>query len=123
MKKADLYLISILVTVALLLCLGYYQKYQKKGDVVRICIDNQDFKTLSLEKDCEYIIPTPGHHNTLVIKNGFAYISDADCPDKLCVHQKKISHVGETLVCLPHKVIVSIEGEPSNHESIDGTAY
>ena len=36
--------------------------------------------------------------------------SFADCPDKLCVHQKAVSRDGESIICLPNKVVVSIEG-------------
>ena len=38
-----------------------------------------------------------------------AYMKEADCPDKLCVHMKKISQVNETIVCLPNQVILTIE--------------
>ena len=34
---------------------------------------------------------------------------EADCPDKLCVHQKAIERTNETIVCLPHKVVVEIQ--------------
>ena len=47
----------------------------------------------------------------LVIKDGKADITEADCPDKLCVHQAPISREGEALVCLPHRVVVTVRGE------------
>jgi len=37
-------------------------------------------------------------------------VTDADCPDRLCVKQRAISKQGETIVCLPHRLIVKIEG-------------
>lgn len=43
------------------------------------------------------------------IKDGYADCTEADCRDGLCVNQKKISKVNETIVCLPHKVIIEIE--------------
>ena len=39
---------------------------------------------------------------------------DADCPDQLCVKQKKISLKNETIVCLPNKVVIEIEGADSS---------
>ena len=48
--------------------------------------------------------------NTLVINGGKASIVSADCPDKLCVHQQEISKAGESIICLPHKLVVRIEG-------------
>ncbi|KAI4447103.1 hypothetical protein C823_001622 [Eubacterium plexicaudatum ASF492] len=43
----------------------------------------------------------------------------ADCPDQLCVHQKAISGQGETIVCLPNKIVVEIaEGEDADLDAI-----
>ena len=39
---------------------------------------------------------------------------DATCPDHICVNQKEISKTGETIVCLPNKVIVEIKGADSS---------
>ena len=52
----------------------------------------------------------------LVVENGKAYLSDANCPDKLCVHQGKISMTGETITCLPNKLTVTVYGAA---ESLD----
>ena len=53
------------------------------------------------------------------IKDGQADITKASCPDKICVDQRPVSRQGESLVCLPNKVVVEIEngGEPE----IDGS--
>ena len=37
-------------------------------------------------------------------------MEEADCPDLLCVHQKAISKEGESIICLPNKVVVTIRG-------------
>ena len=34
---------------------------------------------------------------------------EANCPDEICVHHKPISKNGETIVCLPNKVVVVIK--------------
>ena len=54
--------------------------------------------------------------NILVIEDGRAYLSDANCPDKLCVHQGKISRTGEVITCLPNKLTVTVFGA---EESVD----
>ena len=56
--------------------------------------------------------------NTLVIENGKADMISADCPDKLCVNQHAISSNGETIVCLPNKVVVEVEdGEEAQFDT------
>ena len=47
--------------------------------------------------------------NTLVIENGQAHFINSDCPDKTCQKIGKISKSGETIVCLPHKVIAEVK--------------
>ena len=48
--------------------------------------------------------------NVLMIKDGRAQMKSADCPDQICVRQKAISKEGESIICLPNKVVVSIVG-------------
>lgn len=49
-------------------------------------------------------------YNRVVIDNREVYMESADCPDKVCVKTGRISRAGETIVCLPHKVVVEIKG-------------
>ena len=44
----------------------------------------------------------------LIIKDGEAYMQEADCPNQICVHHSPISHKGETIVCRPNRVIIEI---------------
>ncbi len=43
------------------------------------------------------------------IKDGGIRVKSSDCPDKICVHTGFISKEGETIICMPKKLIVSIE--------------
>ena len=106
--KADLLMLILLVAAGIV---GYIslKTFMKKGGSVRVTVDGQTVKTVSLDDDGEYSITGyDGGFNTLVVKNGKAYIKEADCPDKLCVNQGKISKEGETIICLPHRVVVEI---------------
>ena len=49
-------------------------------------------------------------HNVLVIKDGMAYMKEASCPDGLCIHQGKISRSEQSVVCLPNRIVIQIEG-------------
>ncbi len=52
-----------------------------------------------------------GYYNLLLINNATVKMSDAECPDKLCIKQGAISKNGESIICLPHKVVVQISSE------------
>lgn len=121
MKKNDFKLLLFILVAAIAVFAGYQLFYQSSGDSVTITVDGKIYQTLPLNQDTELNIPgTNGGTNHLKIQNGAASITDADCPDKLCVHQKKISRNGESLVCLPHKVIVTVESKKDSQ--LDGIA-
>lgn len=121
-RKGDLLLFFGFLLLASLLFAGYRLFFQKPGSSVEITIDGKVTKTLPLNQDTTYEIISGEHHkNILKIKDGSASITDADCPDKLCVHQKKINKKGETLVCLPHKVVISVISSEEEKE-FDGIA-
>ena len=71
--------------------------------------NNGDISYYSLNVD-NVIILNNGS-NTLTIKDGYAYMSDANCPDKICMHQGKINKKGQTITCLPNKITVSISSD------------
>lgn len=123
MKKHDFILIIGIVLIAAISFVFYRYMPRENGASVEITIDQKLYKTLSLNKNTSLSIPSSGNHtNHLVIKNGTAYITAADCPDKLCVHQKKISHNGETLICLPHKVVITVKSKDKSNKTPDSIA-
>jgi len=46
----------------------------------------------------------------ITVEKKHVWISQASCPRKICMRQGKISKPGESLVCLPNQIVVSIEG-------------
>lgn len=50
-----------------------------------------------------------GSYNLILISGETVKVTDADCPDKLCVRHKSISRNGESIICLPHKLVVMID--------------
>lgn len=63
---------------------------------------------LPLATDTRYVVTTSLGTNTIVIEGGTAHIEDADCENKDCERQGIIDTVGQTLICLPHKLVVTI---------------
>ena len=85
-------------------------------------IDGKITETLPLDEDTEKEIATEnGGTNTLVIKDGRAKMVEANCPDGICKNHKAISRNGESIICLPHKVVVSVVDNNSDDE-IDAVA-
>lgn len=122
MKKNDIKLFIAILLLAAAVFGCYHLFFSQTGSTVQITVNGKLTKTFPLNQNTSYIIRTKSGKNVLKIKDGFASITDADCPDKLCVHQEKISKQGQTLVCLPHKVVVSVSSADSKKDTLDGIA-
>lgn len=108
--KNDLLLTGAILLIALV-AFAVFKLSAKGGSTVNVSVDGKTMKKFSLYTDTVYKIKTGENINTLVIKDGKAYVKFANCPDKICEHHREIANIGETIVCLPHKVVISIEGE------------
>ena len=88
-----------------------------RGAAVQVLVDGQVTKTFSLYEDTSYeITGTDGGVNLLRIQGGYAWLEDANCPDKLCVNMGRIGRNGQSIVCLPHKVVVEVVAEESDDD-------
>ncbi len=87
-KKQDLILIAVVLAAAALLFLGTKLMHKSPAEVVEISVDGNVVETLDLAKDQELTIDgASGGTNHLIIKDGEVWVSEATCPDKICVHQ------------------------------------
>lgn len=80
------------------------------GATVTVTVDGEFFGSWSLTKEHEIAIPGTHGTNVLQITDGTAFITEAECPDLICQHHRPITHTGERIVCLPNRIIVSIDG-------------
>lgn len=66
-------------------------------------------------------VPAGSSYNLLVVDEERVWMQAADCPDQICVHHIPIMGSGESIICLPHKLVVEIMSEPVNEEeTLDG---
>ena len=92
------------------LALGGFLLYsiigQKEAGRVVVEVDGEVFGEYELNENQEVLI---NETNILMIENGEANMYEANCPDQICVKHVPISKNGETIVCLPNKVVVTIK--------------
>ena len=98
----------LLASIALLLIMTLTRE---EGAAVVVEIDGKTVATYSLYQNGEYSLN--GGTNVLVIENGQAYLNYSNCPDHTCEKTGKIQYVGQTIVCLPNLLTVTIKGEAS----------
>lgn len=84
------------------------------GTFVTVSVDGDVIQTYDIAVDTQTVISTGDdgeQKNVLVIKDGQAYVESANCPDGICFEHRPISKDGETIVCLPHKVVVAVTND------------
>lgn len=109
--KGEILLISVVIAAALVLWGVRALLSRGSGEYVVVTVSGVEYARLPLGDDAELLIQGEGGENLLVISGGHAEITRADCSNQVCVDTGSISEPGELIVCLPHKVVVTIEGE------------
>ena len=106
---------DIIFIIALLLIsaigLVYLFVFRDSGDTVKVTVDAKPYGIYSLSEDIteEIISGDNGEErNLLVIKDGKAYVESASCPDGICSAHRPIFRNGESIVCLPNKVVITV---------------
>ncbi len=108
-KRNDIILIAVCLFAAAAALLAV-RLLSDDGGAVVVSVDGKEVGHYLLDKDITVVIPSENGSNTLVIDNGRAYVTDATCPDGLCEKMHSISRSGESIVCLPNKVVVTVVG-------------
>ena len=106
-RRNDVLFIAILLAVMAILGAGMYF-LRGGGDTVTVTVDGVLYGTYPLSVDTTVEIITDGGHNRLVIRDGTAFIGSATCPDGICAAHHPISRMGQSIVCLPNKVVVTV---------------
>ena len=117
--RNDVILIAVLAALGGALALFLWLTRQT-GGIVTVQMDGEIIMELPLDKDARVVLGEGADTNTLVIEGGKARVVEASCPDQVCVRQGGIQYEGESIVCLPHRLIVTIEGGQGN--GVDGAA-
>ena len=113
------YRIDIIVVASLLILslavLLFVNLTKEDGAYAEVTVGGNAAGKYSLTVDGTYSLN--GGTNTLVVQNGTAYMSYSNCPDHICENTGKIQHVGETIICLPNRITVTVIGDTD--EAVD----
>lgn len=151
MTKADIWLISAILIIALIILLffrmtrtqGSYANISYNGIIIfqiplsqskakyyllteSISGSNEEtqsvYGVVELSEEEWLDIQYPlGDYNVILCQNGEIRMIEGNCPDQICVHHSAICMAGENIICLPHKIVIEII---NNEESkLDGVAY
>ena len=106
--RNDVIFISALLLILAIICLGFFL-FREEGSTVTVEVGGEIYGEYSLSRDTAIDIVTgDGEVNRLVIRDGKAFVETATCPDGICVGHRPISRKGESIVCLPHQVVITV---------------
>lgn len=116
MKKWDVIIIVALIIISFIPEGVMFITNNNKHDSLYVEVYSQGklFKRLPLEKDSEEVTFTVENEfgeNIVEIIDGQVKVVEADCYDEICVKAHAISKAGESIICLPHKIVVRVIGE------------
>ena len=146
-KRADIVLIAVCLLTAALLGV-FFVVHREAGREARIVYDGIELMKINLysaQVDSEltagnqyYLVtyrddvvsvedvqnkpelPDEINYNLISVIDGTVIMETADCKDQICVHHKPISSKGESIICLPHRLVVEIESNENTGEPLDG---
>ena len=91
------------------------------GDRADIYINGELYNSYELNRNETINIENEYGFNRIVIENNMVSITEADCHNEECVNSESISKIGESIICLPHRLVVEIGGHKEGE--YDSIAY
>lgn len=115
-KKSDIILAASLILSCTLLSFIMRPSAEDPGGSCRVVVtkNGEFFDSCALFD--ERIIDTGS--NRIVVEKGEVYMDDSDCKNRLCIRQGRISRPGETIICMPNRVVVEIKGGESGYDAV-----
>lgn len=85
--------------------------FSEQGDTVTVTVDQNVYGIYPLNRNAEIEIRSQNGFNLLIIRNGEAFVESASCPDGICSSHRPIKEDGESIICLPNRVVISVSSE------------
>ena len=116
-KKADIILFICLILIGGALSYLAFSG-SSTGDLVVVKVNGEIYGKYSLSKDRTITVNRNGHMNKITIKGGKVQVSKSSCKNQICDKQGSISTTHQSIVCIPNRVVVSIEGKGGEYDVI-----
>lgn len=119
MKKADLLLLAIVLALAAISLLIVREVGAAPAESVSVSVDGVVTAQYGLNEDRTFTVEAVnGGYVTVVVENGRVDVTSASCPDKICVKHRPVSRTGESIVCLPGRVVITICGADNELDGV-----
>lgn len=122
MKSTKFWLLVVGIVLAVAAAASVAIFCNKLGDATALIYqDGACVRTIDLNQVDEpysFTVEWDGGYNVVEVERGRIRVSEADCPDQVCVHQGWISNSVVPVACLPHKLVIRLAS--SSDSVVDG---
>lgn len=112
-KRADFTDIAVILLLLLIFSSPLIFGSIFSADHAEVLCDGEPIMRISLNQNGEYLINGVSYPMTLSVKDGKIAVTESGCPGKQCVDRGYAGR-GEAIVCLPNKIIITIDGSSDN---------
>lgn len=120
-NAADLMIVAAVLLLAAAAFIRFFPSGAQEGAAVAvITVDGAEVDRLPLTLAAERSYTANGYTLRVAVENGSVRVTHADCPSRDCVRTGAISRPGQSIVCLPARLTVTIEGVPDGYDLITG---
>ena len=120
MKKKDIIIIVLALIAALALWLVSQLALGTEASSVVVLLDGEEVLRKPLVISNTYEIgQDDGSRNVIRVEDGVVWMDEANCRDGLCIRQGKMKNGAKTIVCLPHKLVVKMDGDAPVSDNSD----
>lgn len=109
-RKADILLALALILIGVGASL-WISRYNTTGNRVIIESDGKTYGSYSLSENRTITVTRGNRSNVVRILDGSVSVTEASCHNQVCVKHKPIHTTGESIICLPNKVVIKITGK------------
>lgn len=115
-KRMDIFLLLALIGIGVGITFLCYSSPSEPAAYVKVEQNGKEIMTLPITESevTKQISFGDKEYNTFVITNGTAEMKEATCNDHSCVNSGRISKTGESIVCLPHRLVITIVSDNTN---------
>jgi len=122
MKRGDIKVIFIiLIVVVLSYGYAFFMGFSNEDKLVRITKNQEVIHEFKINESYEnqFTIHDEDHINIIEIKNGEVSVIESNCLNQICVRHQPIGIPGQTIICIPHKLVVEIIGSRNIDVMVD----
>lgn len=112
-------LLALAAVAAILAASVVFLLNGRKGSTCLITANGSSV-SYSLSENRRIDLVSNGYSLTVEIKDGQVFVTESDCPDRVCVRTGKISKTGQEIICVPAQVVIEVTGGGSGEDFIIG---